>query len=116
MFGKTEANEGCAHAVAGKHGRSNLFFFECLQGLANAEYFAIRNLRKPDRAVAKENRGVSGRKEMFDVFVSCGSKGSSWKIGRRKEACSECSYCAVARENRGERGRKENVLNVRIVR
>ena len=76
MFGKTEANEGCAHAVAGKHGRSNLFFFECLQGLANAEYFAIRNLRKPDRAVEKENRGVSGRKEMFDVFVGCGSKGS----------------------------------------
>ena len=31
------------------------------------------------RAVARENRGVSGRKEMFDVFVSCGSKGSSEK-------------------------------------
>jgi len=93
MFGKTEANEGCAHAVAGKHGRSNLFFFECLQGFANAEYFAIRNLRKPDRAVEKENRGVSGRKEMFYIFVSCGSKGSLEK----------------------QRGGKL-VLNVRIVR
>ena len=73
MFGKTEANEGCAHAVAGKHGRSNLFFFECLQGFANAEYFAIRNLRKPDRAVAREvwkNREAESLFEVFDVLVS----------------------------------------------
>ncbi len=69
------------------------FFFECLQEIANAEHFAIKNLRKPDRAVAKENRGLSGRKEMFYIFVSCGSKGSLEK----------------------QRGGKL-VLNVRIVR
>ena len=57
LFGKTEATEGCAHAVVGRSKRST-FFFECLQGFANAEYPALRNLHSPKGASFQTNLGA----------------------------------------------------------
>ena len=82
MFGKTDASEGFALAVAGKSKRPKTFFLFCLQVFESAEHLAIKNLHPPkgrrfqediaficsERTVASEVWKIRKRKSLFDLF------------------------------------------------
>jgi hypothetical protein len=55
MFGKTDASEEDALAVAGKFKRPNHFFSFYLQVVESAEYLAVRNLHTPKGRRFQEN-------------------------------------------------------------
>ncbi len=55
LFGKTDASEGFALAVAGKSKRPKHFSSFCLQVFESAEHLAIRNLHTPKGRRFQEN-------------------------------------------------------------
>ena len=89
LFGKTDAIEGYALAVAGKFKHPKHFFSFCLQVLDSAENSAVRNLHMPkgrrfqeniaficsERTVASEVRKIRVAEVLFYLFCLFGKNG-----------------------------------------
>jgi hypothetical protein len=85
LFGKTDASEEDALAVAGKSKRPNHFFSFCLQVLECAENSAIRNLHPP-----------KGRRFQEDIALICSERPAQAKFRKseRRKVYSICSVCS----------------------
>jgi len=88
LFGKTDASEGFALAVAGKYERPKHFFSFFLQVFESAEHLAVRDLHPPkgrrfseniasicsERTVASEVRKIRKAESLFCLFGKNSSK------------------------------------------
>jgi hypothetical protein len=85
LFGKTEASERYALAVAGKYERPKYFSSFCLQVLESAESSAIRNLHTPE-----------GRRFQENIASICSERPAQAKFGKLewRKVYSVCSLCS----------------------